>query len=259
MRGIDTCEQTKKPMRATLITIIILLSLALSPSVHAAEMYSVTEADKSFLAEVLDAIHKNDTEWIAGHMVYPLSVVVSNRTRTVKSKEEFAPILRRELTRSLRSKIVDAGNEAPFKNWQGAMIGRGLLWFSEYQRPGDESWTYGIWAIGYFAFQPEHTMPPKEAASQLELYPANAAGLASKLGISDADWLEIEALIKLEKDEGNKPYELVCLERNPFGGIGAWLARHTPGETRPHGPVFFYIKDNGCWHRSKDMSEWGDP
>jgi len=63
--------------------------------------------------------------------------------------------------------------------------------------------------------------------------------LASKLGISDADWREIQALIKLEKDEGNQPYELVSLERNHLGSIGAWMARPQPRRNRPHGPVFF--------------------
>ena len=96
------------------------------------------------------------------------------------------------------------------------------------------------------------------ARPQNELYPANSPRLASKLSISDADWREIQALINLEKNEGNKPYELVSLERNHLGSIGAWMAHHTPGETRPHGPVFFYAKDNGHWFRSEDMSEWGN-
>jgi len=96
------------------------------------------------------------------------------------------------------------------------------------------------------------------ARPQNELYPANTAQLASKLGVSDTDWRKIQALIRLEKDESNKPYELVYLERNHLGSIGAWMAHHTPGETRPHGPVFFYVKDNGRWYRSEDMSEWGN-
>jgi hypothetical protein len=96
------------------------------------------------------------------------------------------------------------------------------------------------------------------ARPQNQLYPANSPQLSSKLGISDADWGEIQALINLEKDEGNMPYELVYLERNHLGPIGAWMAHHTPGETRPHGPVFFFVKDNGRWYRSEDMSEWGN-
>lgn len=91
-----------------------------------------------------------------------------------------------------------------------------------------------------------------------DVFPANSAHLPSKLGVSDADWRDIQALIKLEKDESNKPYEVVYLERNQLGLVVAWMAHHTPGETRPQGPVFFYFKDRGHWYRLEDMSEWGN-
>ncbi len=142
-------------MHTVLGTILVLLALSRPLSVVAFDFYAVTDADKKFLAEILDAVHKNDVAWIAGHMVYPLSLVASNGTRIVKTKEEFIPILAREFTESVRAKITNDAKKPLFKNWQGLMIGDGILWFSEYKERRDTSWTYGIFSIGHFAAQPK--------------------------------------------------------------------------------------------------------
>ena len=172
-------------MRITLAAILVLLALALPRFVVAADMYPITEADKKFLAEVLDAIHKKDVAWIAGHMSYPLSVTVSNRTYIVKSQKEFAPILSRELTDSIRTKIADAAKEPLFKNWQGVMVGDGLLWFSAYKDAGDKPWTYVIFAVGRFAFQPKDFFPPKEGSNKsLQATRDGAFSLSRSRGLS---------------------------------------------------------------------------
>jgi hypothetical protein len=79
---------------------------------------------------------------------------------------ESNAILSRELTDSIRTKIADAAKEPLFKNWQGVMVGDGLLWFSAYKDAGDKPWTYVIFAIGRFAFQPKDFFPPKEGANK---------------------------------------------------------------------------------------------
>jgi hypothetical protein len=40
------------------------------------------------------------------------------------------------------------------------MVGNGILWFSEYSSDEQATWTYGIFAIGNFAFQPKDMFPP---------------------------------------------------------------------------------------------------
>jgi hypothetical protein len=151
-------------MRLTLTAILVLLALAFPRFVAAADIYPITAADQKFLAEVVDAIHKKDVVWLAGHMAYPISVTVSNRTYVVKSQKEFAPILSRGLTDRIRTQIADAAKAPLFKNWQGVMVGDGLLWFSAYQSPGDNSWTYGIFTLGHIAFQPKGFSTNKEGA-----------------------------------------------------------------------------------------------
>jgi hypothetical protein len=153
-------------MRTTLAAILILFACVVIRCAAAADMYPVTDADRKFLADIVSALQKKDSAWIASRMVYPLSVVVSNRTDIVRSKEEFAPILKRQLTDSVRSKITTSAREHPFKNWQGVMIGDGILWFSEFKHGSDKSWTYGIFAIGGFAFQQKDSFPPKEGATK---------------------------------------------------------------------------------------------
>jgi len=96
------------------------------------------------------------------------------------------------------------------------------------------------------------------ARSRSGLYPADAPNLAFQLGITQREWLEVQTLIRREKDEGGDAYELVYLERNALGYVGAWMAHKSPPETRPHGPVFFYTKADRRWYRLDDMSEWGN-
>jgi hypothetical protein len=153
-------------MRPSLTALVVLFAIAFVRSALTADMYAVTDADKKFLSEIVGALQKKDSAWIAAHMVYPLSVAVSNRTRIVKSKEEFAPILERQLTDKLRTNIIDLAREPLFKNWQGTMLGDGVLWFTQYQRAGDKAWTYGLFAIGHFAFQPKDAMQRKQGANE---------------------------------------------------------------------------------------------
>jgi hypothetical protein len=115
--------------------------------------YPITPADKRFLASVVDAIKRKDITWIANHMIYPLSITSSNGAQVVTTKEEFQTILSRDFTDSIRAKILDAAKQSLFKNWQGIMVGDGLIWFSEYSDNENGPWTYGIAAIGGFAFQ----------------------------------------------------------------------------------------------------------
>jgi hypothetical protein len=117
--------------------------------------YPITEGDKSFLAQVVNAVQKKDVAWIAQHMLYPLCVTNSNNTQLVKTEKEFEKILSREITDSISAKIVDAAQQPIFKNWRGVMIGDGILWLTEYGSDAHGPWTQGILAIGNFAYQPK--------------------------------------------------------------------------------------------------------
>jgi hypothetical protein len=130
-----------------------LFAFVLPGHAGALDPYPVTEADKKFLAEIVNAVQKQDTVWIADHMMYPLSIVVSNQTRIVNTKEEFRPILGQELSHEIRTKIVHDAKQPLFKNWKGLMVGDGIVWFTEYGKSENGPWYYVIDAMGYFAWQ----------------------------------------------------------------------------------------------------------
>jgi hypothetical protein len=53
----------------SLLTTVLALSVLLLPlGAVAAGLNPAAKADKMFLAEVVNAIHKKDLDWIAGHM-----------------------------------------------------------------------------------------------------------------------------------------------------------------------------------------------
>jgi hypothetical protein len=89
--------------------------------------------------------------------------------------------------------------------------------------------------------------------SDYQAYDPDCPNLAHKLGVQECDWLEVRDLISKERD-----YLLTCVERNPHGYIGAWMATKTPDGLQQHGPVFFYAKHQGHWYRLDEMSEWRD-
>jgi hypothetical protein len=132
------------------------------------DAYPITADDKKFLASVVDAINRRDFAWIANHTIYSVSIASSNGTQLVDTSEEFREILNRELTDSIRAKILDAAKQPLFKNWQGVMIGDGILWFDEYSTNENGPWTYDIEAIGGFAFRPEDWLSSPDGTNEVE-------------------------------------------------------------------------------------------
>ncbi|HVU16465.1 MAG TPA: hypothetical protein VHD32_06050 [Candidatus Didemnitutus sp.] len=127
--------------------------------------YDVTSADRKFLSEVLAAIERKDADWIAAHTAFPIAVTTKAQPRIVTNEEEFSAIVLHRLTPELLGRFQVAEKEAPFKNWQGVMIGSGLLWCERIRPVGVPSWEYRIFAFGDFAFQPKEPNQSEPAAS----------------------------------------------------------------------------------------------
>jgi len=77
----------------------------------------------------------------------------------VNDKKEFSAILQRALTRRIRRKLTEDAKKPLFKNWQGVMVGDGILWYSQSSLDDGVTWTYLILAIGDFAFQADEDSP----------------------------------------------------------------------------------------------------
>jgi len=135
---------------------ILLCAIAFLPWNRAtADDYLASSPEKQFLSAITNAVATQNTAWLAEHMVYPVSVVVSNGTQMVKTPDALAKILDQKLTAEIRAKILKAAGEPLFKNWRGIMAGDGILWFSEVQADEHTPGKFGILAIGKIAFQPE--------------------------------------------------------------------------------------------------------
>ena len=83
------------------------------------------------------------------------------------------------------------------------------------------------------------------------LFDSGSPRIAAELGIRGQDWRELHELIS--KQPGSA---LIYVERNPLGSVGAWLATKTTDGLEKRGPVFFYAKHQGRWHRLDELSEW---
>ncbi len=59
-----------------LVTVLVsIFALTLPHRSSALDFYPISSGDKGFLSEVLDAISRKDSTWIANHMSYPLAVI----------------------------------------------------------------------------------------------------------------------------------------------------------------------------------------
>lgn len=141
--------------------------------------YEVTDTDRNFLAAVVNAVESRDARWIAAHAMLPMTVDAGAGRRLVHTEAEMAETVTALLTEERRSTIKTAARQALFKNWQGVMVGDGVLWFDEFQADGGGS-RYLITAFGGFAFQPteqravtETNAPSFKVHGRLSVYNGN--------------------------------------------------------------------------------------
>ncbi|MGV7224644.1 MAG: hypothetical protein ACQ9MH_24400 [Nitrospinales bacterium] len=88
------------------------------------------------------------------------------------------------------------------------------------------------------------------AGDSINLFKPTKKNLHEKLGISHQDWIEIHSLI-----EAKNNYDLIYIEKQAHGYIGAWMSKKAEGKST-HGPVFFYNKHNDKWYELEEMSSW---
>lgn len=143
------------------IVIVIFVLIAITPAI-AKSGYEVTTSDRRFLSEFLKAVERKDTMWIATHSSLPMIVMTDGKRRLVKDEKEFASVLSRMLTADFSARIQSAGKMDLFSNWQGVMVGDGILWFAKVRLSEHSPSRYSILAFGGFAFQPEEAAKPVE-------------------------------------------------------------------------------------------------
>jgi hypothetical protein len=151
-----------------IVAMLGFFAVALPFSTIASDLYRVTETDKKFLSEIVEAVKRKDAPWIAEHMAYPVLVNTANGDQLVKGKKKFSAILSIRFTDSAFAKLPDDARKPLFKNWQGVMVGNGTLWFSECRVSEREPWRPMILTIAGVACQPEEGVHPQAQADGMQ-------------------------------------------------------------------------------------------
>jgi len=92
--------------------------------------YSLTAEDKDFFEHIKAAVLADDAVWLSTNISYPLKL---GDTLTLQNTTNFLEQSTNIFNDHLKSVLRNQSADVLFKNWQGVMIGNGVVWFSETQ------------------------------------------------------------------------------------------------------------------------------
>jgi hypothetical protein len=123
-------------MRAILA--IALLASLVCPAAGANGPDGLTDTEVTvFLASLQDAIRAENPSQIAALVNFPLRVGYSSRQSprparvvNIANAEEFIRRYSELFTPEVRAAVLAQPSETLFRNWQGAMVGNGELWYA---------------------------------------------------------------------------------------------------------------------------------
>jgi hypothetical protein len=86
---------------------------------------------RDFLAQLQAAVKANDKNQIAGMISYPLLVLRSGKRSHIRQKTAFVESYDQIFTQPVRDAVLHQSSQCLFGNDQGAMVGKGEVWFTE--------------------------------------------------------------------------------------------------------------------------------
>jgi hypothetical protein len=84
----------------------------------------------AFLVSLQRAVRDNQPGAVAALVNFPLRVNRSGQSTLVRNADAFARSYAKIFTGEVRAAVLEQDASALFRNWQGAMIGSGEVWFS---------------------------------------------------------------------------------------------------------------------------------
>jgi hypothetical protein len=98
-----------------------------APAAQAAYNPNVTARERAFASSVQAAIKRNDSNWIAENVRYPIKVCVGAELTQIKDKKEFLKEYGRIIDERVEKNVV--GDDLNFlnKNFQGVLLGGGSI------------------------------------------------------------------------------------------------------------------------------------
>lgn len=135
--------------------------LLVTTTIHAkVEMYPVTPSDKVFFGQIKKAVLEDDVAWFSEAVSYPITLKTDKGTLKLANKKALEAQAALIFTEHFKTVVKNQSTNELFKNWQGVMIGRGDIWFSEVieKTKSGEATVYRIIAIN-LPLEP----PPKKS------------------------------------------------------------------------------------------------
>ncbi|WP_026872945.1 hypothetical protein [Inquilinus limosus] len=83
-----------------------------------------------FFTELKKAIAESDKETVASMVDYPFQARINGKAVKLRDKEHFVADYDQIITPKVKNAVAKQTYETLFANWQGVMIGDGVVWFS---------------------------------------------------------------------------------------------------------------------------------
>ena len=83
-----------------------------------------------FLAALQEAVKSDQPKAVAALVNFPLRVNTGHQSMRVRTADAFVHDYRHIFTEPVRKAVLAQAPGQLFRNWQGAMIGNGEVWFS---------------------------------------------------------------------------------------------------------------------------------
>jgi hypothetical protein len=129
--------------------VLLLISFACTIRAERREGCTINASDKAFFEQIRNAILKDDIDWLANSITYPIVLRPNGRKIAVSNKRDLKKRAKLILNEHLKSLVSTQYPDTLFKNWQGVMIGDGEIWFSEVvdKEQEKQGWVFRIIAI----------------------------------------------------------------------------------------------------------------
>jgi len=84
-----------------------------------------------FLKNLKKMIFKNQRTKIATQMFYPLHVAYGEKTKTIKTKEQFLKLYDTLFSKRMKKMILDQNPDSVFSNYEGIALQGGMVWIDQ--------------------------------------------------------------------------------------------------------------------------------
>jgi hypothetical protein len=116
---------------------------------HRYSDFSGTDDDvENFMKKVKISINKGDKEWIANHIIYPITTTLyGQKSVEIKNRKQLIDNFDQIFYRGFKEKLKSLCTFNMFNNYQGTMIGDGSIWIYEDPNSKNEKHAFQIIAI----------------------------------------------------------------------------------------------------------------